>query len=496
MYLKVITNLNYLKYLPNEQRLTFIRGMARRARKVDIIKPKIDINKPVDRISKGDKNIVFSSTKNQNKIHHSEKDLRTFETLNLRSDVIQGLGSLEVVNPTIIQMLSIPMINNRKNIFCAAQTGSGKTLVYAAPIISHLKNNSDDGFINRLSRPRALVVAPSRELASQILKIFKSISHHAPIRSLGLIGQHQKKWTRDYLKGIVDVVVGTPNTILKYHQRGRLLLSDLQYLVIDEADTMMDENFRKVTTEILQSCQFTESNLNSRNDTQAILTAATLPPKGILSKYQRYIKDLEICQSNLHKVLPNIKHSFNKTTEDQKIPLVIKRLENLLKRPSRKCVIFCNNSKTCNFVSIKLQEENIEHSKLHGNMNPQVRSKDYDKFVKNETRVLVCTDVASRGLDSSEITVVINYDCPFNTTDYLHRSGRTGRATEQFPGEGEIVTFITQNKQVIFAHKIQEAAMKNKSLDDDIRSKKTPSKKKYQQQMLEYEQQKKKTSKK
>lgn len=459
--------------------MIFTRGMARRARRIMQNKKieKVPQAHPalVDKISKGDKEITFGKQGEIEKVHHGESN--TFESLNLREDVLKAMENMGVTNPTIIQMLCIPMIINKKNVFCAAQTGSGKTLVYAASIISKIKDESDDGFIKRLSRPRALIIAPSRELAMQILKVFKTMSHLAPIQSLGLIGQKQKKWTRDYLKGTVDVIVGTPNTVLKYHKTGRLLLSDLRYIVFDEADTLMDDNFREVTNSLLDSCEF--SDMECRPGTQAIMTAATLPPKGVIGSYRKHIPGLEICQSNLHKVLPHIKHTFIKTTQNMKIDLLIGRLQNFLKRPTRKCVIFCNTSKASNFVSVKLEECNISHAKLHGNMNPKIRFENYDRYMNDELRVLVCTDVVSRGLDVTDITNVFNYDCPFNATDYLHRAGRTGRAKEQFPGEGQIVTYVTQNKEVLFARRIEDAAKRNRSLDN-IRRKKNSPKQKYQ----------------
>ncbi|XP_065661309.1 uncharacterized protein LOC100205532 isoform X4 [Hydra vulgaris] len=377
---------------------------------------------------------VVIKAKNIN-VHHGNNQ-STFSTLNLQSDLLDGLQNMHIAQPTIIQMLGIPLVLQEKNVFCAAQTGSGKTLVYVTPIIQKLGNEVEAGYIGRLSRPRVLVLSPTRELSSQILRVFKHFSHYCRFRSIGVIGQNQKKWAKDYVKGLVDVVVGTPSTILKWNQKGLLSFSDVRYVVFDEADTLMDDNFRNTTSEFL-----------------------------------KLLDDLQVCQSNLHKVLPHIKHSFMKTRQDQKSELLINKLTLFLSQSDKKCIIFCNTSKSCNWVSAKLDELKIDHTKLHGDMNPQIRLQSYKKFADGKTRLMVSTDIASRGLDSYDITLVVNFDCPFNATDYIHRSGRTGRAASCFSKNEEVLTFVTQNKEFLFAKKVQEAAKKNKCLEG-IHSKK------------------------
>lgn len=467
-----------------------IRSMARRARTIKSkdqrrIAVTTKANQRIDAISKGDREIVIGSSNTHESVHHSA-DASTFENLKLRTDVSQGLECLKITQPTIIQMLTIPLIMEEKNIFCAAQTGSGKTVVFAAPIIHKLKNQVDEGFVKRLSRPRALVIAPARELALQILSVFKSLSHFAPFRSVGLIGQKQKKWTRDYMKGAVDIVVGTPSTVLKYQQKGLLNLADLQYLVLDEADTLMDDNFFESTDAILNLCHFHERHTEvMKPPVQCILAAATLPPKGVLSAYRKLIPNLEVCQSNLHRVLPHVKHKFVKTTQKEKFDLLLSRLKKIFRHDADKCIIFCNTSKSCNWVSLKLSESDVKHSKLHGNMNPQTRFKDFENFFSGKHRVLVSTDLASRGLDTTDVTLVINYDCPFNTSDYIHRSGRTGRARQLYAGEAEVLTYMTQNKEVIFARKIQKAAERNEELHD-VKMKQNSPKDNYLKNMKKY----------
>lgn len=483
-------------FLPSN--LMFVRGMARKAIRLQEIQlqptsrtsnrrsEKIISQPAKSSISHGSREIVVDQRKLKQPVHHEINSSHTFDSLQLRNDVQKGLDSLGVSVPTIIQIQGIPLVLEGKNVFCAAQTGSGKTLVYAAPIVSMLRDSVEEGFIGRLSRPSALILAPSRELAEQILRVFKSFSSAAPFRSLGLIGQRQKKWKREYLKGLVDVVVATPDIIVKYHQRGHINFSDLKYLVFDEADTLFDENFRETTKSILNMCHFYENNLiSSKKNVQCVLTVATLPPKVIFNGYKSFIHNLELCQSNLHKVLPNVKHIFVKTEQTKKIDLLLENLEKQLHKDLCKTVIFCNTSKTCNYVSIKLNEHKITHGKLHGNVPPKERTQNYEKFINGDFNLLVCTDVASRGLDASDVNLVINYDCPFNASDYIHRSGRTGRATEMHSGMGEVVTYITQNKEVLFAEKVQNAAEKNESLDG-ITSKKNSAKEVHKKEMKKY----------
>merc|ERR1712096_426813 len=206
-------------------------------------------------IRNGDLEIVINPEQLNQRTHHGDSTHTTFESLNIRSDVITGLESDGVGQPTLMQTQGIPMVMEGKNVFCAGQTGSGKTYVYVAPIVNAIQDKSDQGYVRRLSRPTALVVTPSRLLTAQILRVFQKMTPFVPIRSLGVIGQNQKAWTRGYSRGLVDVVVATPGLLLKFHHRENVIFSDLRYLVLDEADTLMDENFREATERILELCK-------------------------------------------------------------------------------------------------------------------------------------------------------------------------------------------------------------------------------------------------
>jgi len=416
-------------------------------------------------ITKGSQEIVINPACVNQRTHHGD-DLQTFDSLNLRSDVIAALESDGIGEPTLIQTMGIPMIMEGKNMFFASQTGSGKTHMFVAPILDRILERSEQGCIGRLGRPTALVVTPNRELADQILRLFKLMSHYVPIRSLGIIGQNQRFWTRGYSRGLVDVVVATPGLLLKFQSRENIIFSDLHYLILDEADTLMDDSFREATERILELCRVTEG-FHMRKPVQCILTAATLPSTDILDSYKTIIPQLEMCESNLHKVLSNITHRFVKTRQQKKLELLIGQLQQMKK--TEKCVIFCNTSYCCNWLSKELSTKGIEHSPVHAKVRSSERLHYFNDFAHGTSRVLVATDAASRGLDIDSVTLVINFDCPFNATDYLHRSGRVGRARNIYSrGKEEVVTFITKNSEAEFALKVQKAVLKDKSINQMI----------------------------
>merc|ERR1712013_88306 len=461
----------------------YIRGLSRLSRKASPPKGGVITNPPwksqreapphtqkkklteVQTISKGSEEIVVSRKQTRTQTtHHRYDNTTTFTMLNLREDVINGLESDGVGQPTVVQTLGIPMIMEGKNVFCAAQTGSGKTYTYIAPLLNAIKDKSEEGYMGRLQRPKAVIVAPTRELAAQILRVVKAMGVHAPVRSLGVIGQNQRSWSRGYARGLVDVVVATPGLLLKYHARENIIFSDLMYLVLDEADTLMDENFKEATERIIELCRLNGSEHSAKQPPQCILTAATLPPDGILSSYEDLIPHLEMCRSKLHQILPNIQHRFVKTQQTKKLSLLLKELKSL--KESDKCVVFCNTSHCCNWLSKELSARAVEHTALRSKVRPFQRLRDYTNFACHDSCVLVCSDVGARGLDTSSVSLVVNFDCPFNATDYIHRSGRVGRARDvNNTRSNEVVTFVTKNSEVDFALKIRSAVEKEKSID-------------------------------
>eukprot|EP00112_Aurelia_sp_Birch-Aquarium-sp1_P015857 Seg3545.2 transcript_id=Seg3545.2/GoldUCD/mRNA.D3Y31 product="DEAD-box ATP-dependent RNA helicase 39" protein_id=Seg3545.2/GoldUCD/D3Y31 len=417
-------------------------------------------------------NPAFEYAKSQTKIKDnlSESNLEsfvpTFSKFNLRNDVIQGLESLQISQPTVIQMKAIPAILKGKDVLCAAQTGTGKTLAYLIPIINKFKSDEENGVLTRFRRPQICIVSPYRELAVQILHVVKSMSYHAPMRSLGCIGGEKDRIMHRGLKeNPIDVIVGTPGTILDMVQRGKILFTDLRYLVFDEADTMFDSSFKAMTKTFFSIMKNKETRSENKVTARYVLAAATLPQQGVLNAIKAQIPKIDVVTATLHHVLPHVTHKFIKTSQPEKPNLLVELLNSRI-ATDKKVIVFANSSSTCNWLSNYLEENNISTLKLSGKVAPDARHRIFKELVKSEACILICTDIASRGLDFPDLFYVINYDCPLNTTDYIHRVGRTGRARAEYMGIPEVYTLLSRNWEVTLARKIKYAAEKKRAIED------------------------------
>jgi len=425
-----------------------------------------------DSISKGRREIVIEPSCSVNPAFTPEDNklrVPSFRSLGLREDVLKGLEDLKFTKPTVTQMVAIPPILYREHVLCAAQTGTGKTLAYLLPIVHHLREEQDRGVMSRLKRPRALIVLPNRELAFQVLKVAKSLCHTARFRSALLTGGKKLRILKSGLESPVDLLVGTPGTLLEFRERGRLFFSDVSYLVIDEADSMFDKTFKSETMELLEAINIRQDKPPPRSslpvDTQVIIVGATLPRELLVETLQDMLPYLHTCTSSLHRVLPHVRHKFVKIAQNEKPEKLLELLREDLEIPDRRTVVFCNTTQSCDFLGHFLTVNEIPHIKLHSSIAIQERSNLFQEFQKEKARILLCTDVGSRGLDT-DVDHVINFDFPINTTDYIHRVGRTGRVRTRTRQEEVAVatSLMSHNRDVRTALIIEEAARTQRSL--------------------------------
>ncbi|XP_048585923.1 DEAD-box ATP-dependent RNA helicase 39 isoform X1 [Nematostella vectensis] len=438
-------------------------------------KPMASSNLPEATVSKGEKEVTIEAV-GQNPAFTPDSDMAfrqrvySFAGLGLRDDVLKALDALNIHQPTVIQMVTIPKIIHRHHVICAAQTGSGKTLAYLAPLVHRLREDEErHGILARLKRPRACIVVPARELATQILKTAKSLCHHARFRSVGLIGGRKQKWMRDDLESPVDLLVATPGTLLKYRQKDRLFFSDLTHLVIDEADTMFDASFKSLTMEILHTIKIRECQAPPPDqlpiDAQVTIAGATLPQELIANTLKDLLPHLETCSSGLHRVLPHVRHKFIKLNQHEKAERIVELLKKDSKSPGQ-TIVFCNSASSCDWLARHLEQHNLSLIRLHGNIPPKIRCERFEKFQNKTADILVCTDIASRGLDTSDVSHVINFDFPNSMVDYIHRVGRTGRVSHVTPQvTSRATSFISHNRDARMSRAIQHASQKNISLD-------------------------------
>lgn len=335
--------------------------------------------------------------------------MMNFNDLNIPDEIKKAIGEMGFSKLTPIQETAIPEALKGKDIIGRAQTGSGKTIAFAIPILSKI-------FIPDKS-PQAIILCPTRELcmqvASEITKVGANIKKLKVLAVYG--GQPIGKQTRVLKKG-VHIVVGTPGRVIDHIERGNLDLIGIESVVLDEADEMLDMGFKEDIEVILS---------NVPRQRQTLLFSATIPLqiRKIAEKYQREPQFIRI--SNKKKNIPKITQYAFKCDIKYKFASLIKLIEaydvNL-------ALVFCNTKKSVDFVAKHLKKHDFKVDSLHGDMTQQVRDKVMNKFKNGNINILVATDVAARGLDIEDVGVIINYDVPQNIDDYIHRIGRTARA--------------------------------------------------------------------
>ena len=335
--------------------------------------------------------------------------MMNFDDFNISDDIKNAIGDMGFTNPTPIQKMAIPEALKGNDIIGQAQTGSGKTIAFAIPILEKI-------FVLDRS-PQAIVLCPTRELcmqvASEISKVGSKIKKLKVLAVYG--GQPIGKQTRVLKKG-VHVVVGTPGRVIDHIERGNLDLIGIERVVLDEADEMLEMGFREDIETILAS---------TPHQRQTLLFSATIPKeiKQIANKYKKNPKFIKVSDKkrNIPKITQyafkcDIKYKFNDMT-------ILLDAYNI-----NLALIFCNTKKSVDFVKKHLKKEGYSVDSIHGDMTQKARDKVMNKFRNGNISILVATDVAARGLDIDNVDVVINYDVPQNPDDYIHRIGRTARA--------------------------------------------------------------------
>ena len=332
-----------------------------------------------------------------------------FDDFNISGEIREAIGDMGFTKATPIQSMAIPDALKGMDIIGQAQTGSGKTIAFAVPILEKV-------FIPDRS-PQAIILCPTRELCMQVAdEIAKVGSKIKKLKILAVYGgQPIGKQTRVLKKG-VHIVVGTPGRVIDHIERGNLDLIGIESVVLDEADEMLEMGFREDIERILS---------DTPSQRQTLLFSATIPKevRQIAEAYQKNPKFIKV--SNKKKNIPKItQYSFKYDIKD-KFDYLIRLIEAY---DANLVLIFCNTKKSVEFVRKHLRKQDFSADSLHGDMTQQARDRVMNKFRNGNISILVATDVAARGLDIDGVDVVINYDVPQNNDDYIHRIGRTARA--------------------------------------------------------------------
>ncbi|HQS83769.1 MAG: hypothetical protein B7Y25_02430 [Alphaproteobacteria bacterium 16-39-46] len=347
-----------------------------------------------------------------------------FTELGLSAPLINVLNNVGFKTPTDIQKRSIPILLEKKDVMGCAQTGTGKTGAFLLPLIEMLSRKR-----GRARMSRALILEPTRELAAQVLEAFSTLSDSFKLTSGLIVGGEGSSEQEKKLDQGVDVLIATPGRLLDFIGRGRLLLSDIQFLVIDEADRMLDMGF-------IPDIQKIVSKLPSTRVTA--LFSATMPPliEKIASEFLHNPVEIRVDapSSTANTVTQWCVHlDLDKKTSPATISAEKRKiLRHLLESQNiERAVIFCNRKKDVDYLSKSLKGYGFDVAALHGDMPQNKRTETLDQFRKGEVKILIASDVAARGLDIEDITHVVSFDVPFNAEDYVHRIGRTGRASRE-----------------------------------------------------------------
>uniref|UniRef100_M3Y6A9 ATP-dependent RNA helicase n=1 Tax=Mustela putorius furo TaxID=9669 RepID=M3Y6A9_MUSPF len=378
----------------------------------------------------------------------------SFAALGLEPRVLHALqeAAPEVVRPTTVQSRTIPPLLRGRHILCAAETGSGKTLGYLLPLLQRLLGRPTLDS-HSIPAPRGLVLVPSRELAEQVRAVAQPLGVSLGLHVRELEGGRGMSRIRLQLskQPSVDVLVATPGALWKALKGQLITLRQLSYLVLDEADTLLDESFLELVDYILDKSHIAEDSADLKDP---------FNPKGVgqlLSKVASPDSLTTITSSKLHCIMPHVRQTFMRLKGAEKVTELVQILKQHDKayRSSRSgtVLVFCNSSSTVNWLGYILDDHKIQHLRLQGQMPASMRAGIFQCFQEGSQDILLCTDIASRGLDSTHVELVVNYDFPLTLQDYIHRAGRVGRVGSEVPGT--VISFVTHPWDVNLVQKIE-----------------------------------------
>jgi len=346
--------------------------------------------------------------------------MKTFDQLGLSKDTLGVLKQKGFEVPTPIQEQAIPiLLTGKQDIIGQAQTGTGKTAAFGLPILERLDKNT--------RAVQALILTPTRELAVQVAEEIHSLKGKKRTSVVPIYGGQSIDTQLRRLKKGVDIVVGTPGRVIDHLKRRTLKLDQISYLVLDEADEMLNMGFIDEVREIMAS---------TAKDKQTLLFSATMPPEivNIGKKYMGEYKTIKVTSGGL--TVTKTDQIYFEVSNADKFEALCRIIDMEIEFYG---LVFCRTKRDVDEVANHLMERGYDADGLHGDMSQSQREKILSKFKRNTINILVATDVAARGIDVQDLTHVINYALPQDPESYVHRIGRTGRAGK----EGVAVTFVT-----------------------------------------------------
>lgn len=371
------------------------------------------------------------------------EEMKNFDSLGLSPETVNAVKQKGFEEPTEVQAMTIPvMLNSECDIIAQAQTGTGKTAAFGLPLIDTIEENSP--------KVQALILAPTRELAVQVSEEIVSLRGNKKLSVVPVYGGQSIDQQLRRLKRGAQIVVGTPGRIIDHLKRKTLDLSDIKFLILDEADEMLNMGFVDDMEEIMK---------HTGKDKRTLLFSATMPDriKNLAEKYMRDYEHISVKKKQLTTALTEQIYFEVKGSDKFEALCRIVDIEEAFYG-----IVFCRTKNDVDTITAKLTERGYDAEAIHGDITQVQRERTLGKFKMKSVNILVATDVAARGIDVNDLTHVINYSLPQDPESYVHRIGRTGRAGKQ----GTAVTFITPSeyKKLMFIQRIAKADIKKQNI--------------------------------
>ena len=386
-----------------------------------------------------------------------------FDTLPLDPKLLRAVADQGYATMTPIQAKAIPVVLSGRDVMGAAQTGTGKTAAFSIPLLQKMLRHENASASPARHPVRAVVLAPTRELADQVAQNVKAYAKHSNLRVAVVFGGVDMKPQTAELKAGVEVLIATPGRLLDHIEAKNCVLNQVEYVVLDEADRMLDIGFLPDLQRILSYLP--------KGNRQTLLFSATFSPE-IKRLASSYLKDPELVEvARPNATASTVEQRFFSVSDDDKRRTILKLLRD---RDIKQSIVFVNSKLGAARLARSFERDGLRTAALHGDKSQDERLKSLAAFKAGEVDLLVATDVAARGLDIADLPAVFNFDVPFNAEDYVHRIGRTGRAG----ASGIAMTLVTREDARLVSD-IEKLIKKKIELEaielDDDRPRRSPS---------------------
>ncbi|KAM8718156.1 hypothetical protein ACLKA7_004804 [Drosophila subpalustris] len=412
--------------------------------------------------SKGDHftlNASISGEQRQSEMQSLEEFLATGQ-IQLHEQLLHNLqNQLAIRKLTGIQTQAIPIVDGSFHSLIAAETGCGKTLAYLLPVLNRRLQGLSRAGDRQLNTPSVLILTPGRELATQIAQTAEKLCAGTDLKVKALLGGNTKQLMLNPDFEEIDILVATLGAISKLVTTGIYRMDQVRHVVLDEADTLLDDSFTDKLTYFLRRFPFHRNHVQDASTvgTQLLLASATMPTntREILQRVIDVETIREIVSPHLHYLMPHVTQKFLRISKaDRPANLLVLAKQDLAKR--RPLIVFSNKSATSDYVSIFLNNSGINCLNLNGDMLMKIRLGRFEEFQRGNCDVLSTTDVGSRGLDTTRARHVINFDFPLHVSDYIHRCGRIGRVGSL--DKSLVTNLISSRREIDVVQRIEHAA--------------------------------------